>query len=195
MRINDFGGEPGQALTRPKIAATAFTVPVRSASMSTTGTRFRDPGVRLRRFADDILACCPACSGQASIRPDPTVDDQRAAPLHRRLTCSGCGHIAAWSAPRHGNGRLLPHLSGPEDPYFGLSLWLRTDFRGHVFWAYNAAHLTLLEHYLTAGLRERSPAFSCCEMSLLEQLPAWMKVAKHRGDILRAVHRLRVHLS
>jgi hypothetical protein len=31
-------------------------------------------------------------------------------------------------------------------------------------------------------------------MSMLEQLPAWMKVAKHRGDLLRAVQRLRVRL-
>ncbi|WP_045748448.1 hypothetical protein [Actinoplanes rectilineatus] len=163
--------------------------------MSTVSTRFRDPMVRLRRFGDDILVCCPACSGRASIRPAPSADNPRAAGLHRRLTCSGCGHVAHWSAPQHGNGRSLPHLSGPEDPYFGLPLWLRTDFRGHVFWAYNADHLTLLEQYLTADLRERGSAFSCCDMSLLEQLPAWMKAAKHRGDLLRAVHRLRARLS
>lgn len=162
--------------------------------MSTAGTRFRDPMVRLWRFGDEILVRCPSCAGPASTRPDPTVDDPGEACLHRRLTCAGCGHTASWSAPRHGNARLMPRLSGPDDPYFRLPLWLRADFRGHVLWAYNARHLTLLEQYLAAGLRERGPGSSCCEMSMLEQLPAWMKAAKHRDDLLRTVQRLRAHL-
>ncbi|MFI5843749.1 hypothetical protein ACIA8K_29010 [Catenuloplanes sp. NPDC051500] len=162
--------------------------------MSTVGIRFRDPMVRLSRFGDDILVRCPVCSGAASVRPDRTAGEQRLAGLHRRVTCSGCGHVQYWSAPQRDSGYLLPHLSGPEDPYFGFPLWLRTEFRGRLFWAYNADHLTLLERYLTAGLRERGPAFSCCEMSMLEQLPAWMKAGKHRGGLLRAVWLLRARL-
>ncbi|MEU4245575.1 hypothetical protein [Actinoplanes sp. NPDC026619] len=162
--------------------------------MRTSGLRFRDPSAGLARFADDILVGCPACAGPASVRADPDADRPDATWLRRRLICAGCGHTAEWDAPRHGAGRLLPHLTGPDDPYFGLPLWLRTDVRRHVLWAYNARHLTLLEQYVTAELRERGPAVSCCSMTMIEQLPAWMKAAKHRPDLLRAIHRLQDRL-
>ncbi|MFG1990582.1 hypothetical protein ACGFJ7_11470 [Actinoplanes sp. NPDC048988] len=150
-------------------------------------TRFRDTGARLSHVGDDILVHCPACDGPATVRPHNTR-------LHRRLTCTNCAHTATWTAPRHGAGHLLPHLSGPNDPYFNRPLWLRTDFRGHTLWAYNAAHLTLLQQYLTAHLRERAHLRSCCDMSMLEQLPAWLKAAKHRTALLQATHTLQSQL-
>ncbi|SNY45084.1 hypothetical protein [Paractinoplanes atraurantiacus] len=151
--------------------------------------RFRDTGARLWHYGDDILVHCPACDSPATVRP---ADGSR---IQRRLTCTHCAHTATWNAPRHGAGHLLPHLSGPNDPYFKLPLWLRTDFRGHTLWAYNAAHLALLQQYLAATLRERARILSSCDMSLLEQLPAWLKAAKHRTALLKATHVLQSQLA
>ena len=41
-------------------------------------------------------------------------------------------------------------FGGPDDPYFGTRLWLATDCRGHVLWAYSTEHVDLLEAYVSA---------------------------------------------
>jgi hypothetical protein len=87
------------------------------------------------------------------------------------------------------NDRMVISLGGGGDAYFGLPLWLTTDCRGHVLWAYNIAHLDLLEAFVSAQLRERGPILG--SMSLVERLHAWIKDAKNRDDVIRAIHRLR----
>ncbi|TCP55186.1 hypothetical protein EV191_102398 [Tamaricihabitans halophyticus] len=156
--------------------------------------RFTDPLVRLWRYADRILVRCPKCAGCASVLPEPTTT-ARPGPSnpHRRLSCLGCGHTAGWTAPRHDNYWIVPELNGPDDPYFGLPLWLRAECcGGNVLWAYNAEHLALLESYLAARLRERGAYRG--SMSLVERLPAWLKSAKHRTEALRTIRRLRTTL-
>lgn len=152
--------------------------------------RFRDPLTRLWRYQDEILVRCPACDAMAAVLPDPAA---AGSPLRRRLSCLACGHTAAWTAPRSGDFAFLPEGSGPEDPYFGLPLWLRADCCGaNVLWAYNVDHLDLLEAYLAAKLRERGDYRG--SMSLVERLPAWLKAAKHRDEALRTIGRLRASL-
>jgi hypothetical protein len=157
--------------------------------------RFRDPRNRLGRFADEILVRCPVCDGQASVIPDPTIaGDPGQSRFHRRLSCLRCGHTDTWTAPRDGNARTTPALSGPDDPYFRLPLWLRANCCGdHVLWAYNTEHLDLLEAYLVARLRERGDVPG--SMSMVERLPAWLKSAKHRDEALRTIRRLRATLN
>jgi hypothetical protein len=70
---------------------------------------------------------------------------------------------------------MVISLGGGGDAYFGLPLWLTTDCRGHVLWAYNIAHLDLLEAFVSAQLRERGPILG--SMSLVERLHAWIKDA------------------
>src|SRR5262245_12946372 len=88
------------------------------------GARFRDALLRLGCFAGEILVRCPRCGSQASVIPDPL--SQAAswkAWSRRRLSCLACGHTGVWEAPRSPAG-VWPELSGPEDPYFGVPLWL-----------------------------------------------------------------------
>jgi hypothetical protein len=61
-----------------------------------------------------------------------------------------------------------------------------------VLWAYNAEHLNVLEEYVSAHLRERG--HSVTHMTMLERLPKWIKDAKHRDEVLRAIGRLRASL-
>jgi hypothetical protein len=83
---------------------------------------------------------------------------------------------------------------GPVDPFFGLPLWLQAGCcGGRTLWAFNRRHLDLLEAYVGAKLRERcaSPGSS----SMLARLPAWVKSAKHRDEVLRTISRLRSSLD
>ncbi|MFX0592025.1 hypothetical protein [Melissospora conviva] len=157
--------------------------------------RFVDRSERLCCFAGEILVRCPRCDGQASIVSDPADKGHRHLWVRRRLVCRRCGRTAAWEAPRipGSAGRNLPRFSGPRDPYFGLSLWLSIDCRGRVLWAYNAEHLELLESYVSAGLRERGRGAR--SMSMVERLPKWIKDARNRTEVVRAIRRMKTSLS
>ncbi|WP_067823251.1 hypothetical protein [Actinomadura kijaniata] len=173
-----------------------------------TDERFQDPGWRLWRFSDEILVRCPRCDARAVVvvHPDHREGHRYAmgflmAP--HRLSCTGCGHTAEWT-PRgwqrgegdpyftHGGPLLVPHFTGPNDPYFDLPLWLRRPCCGHVLWAYNQRHLDLLEAYVAARLRERGAWTG--SGSLLERLPAWMKAADNRPEVLKCIAALRTTL-
>ncbi|RAJ32813.1 hypothetical protein K353_05811 [Kitasatospora sp. SolWspMP-SS2h] len=155
------------------------------------GGRFTDPGFTVHEFTGEVLVRCPACGGCALVlaqlgqeqEEDCWADRRKYA--RRRLRCS-CGHTKD-------EVRAGQVLGGPLDPYFRLPLWLATECRGgRQLWAYNPAHLDLLENCIAAKLRERAVAPR--SMSLVERLPSWMKSAGHCQEILRAIGRLRASL-
>ncbi|MGW6704081.1 hypothetical protein ACWGDE_04185 [Streptomyces sp. NPDC054956] len=148
--------------------------------------RFADPGVKVYEFADEVLVRCPVCGGCALVLARLGECEHRWVGgreyTRRRLRC-GCGHVRDEFQDCRTFGQ-------PVDPYFQLPLWLAADCcGGQQLWAYNLAHLDLLESYIGAGLRERAAIPG--SMSLVERLPAWVKSAKHRSEVLRTIRRLR----
>jgi len=77
------------------------------------------------------------------------------------------------------------------DPVFGLPLWLQTPCCGHTIWAYNRRHLTQLQAYVAATLRERVPSG---RWTMFTRLPQWIKSAKNREAVMRSLHRLELKL-
>ena len=73
------------------------------------------------------------------------------------------------------------------DPHFGLPLLLELASRHGPVWAYNARHLGELRSYVGATLRARR---GTANGSIFSRLPLWMKVAKHREEMLKAFDRL-----
>jgi hypothetical protein len=142
--------------------------------------RFRDPLLQLRDFADEILVRCPACDECAVVLAHLETPQPRRT-TKRSLRCHACGHSADAYPTVESRG-------GPTDPYFHQPLWLQTDCRGELLWAYNAEHLELLESYVGARLRERG--LDRRWSSMLERLPTWIKSAKNRDDVLRSIRRL-----
>ncbi len=78
----------------------------------------------------------------------------------------------------------------PADPHFGMPLWLVEPTRAGLLWAYNAEHLQALHDYATATLRESSGH----HRSMFSRLPQWMKLARNRVLLQRAVERLQRQL-
>ncbi|WP_316527193.1 hypothetical protein [Kitasatospora brasiliensis] len=148
--------------------------------------RFTDPGVTLRQLADEVLVRCPECGGRALVLARPGGECEHrwigGREHTRRLLSCGCGRVV--------DGFLVGRRFAPGcDPYFGLPLWLDAECRGRRLWAYNLAHLDVLEGYVGAGLRERGTVPG--PMSLVERLPAWVKSARHRDAVLRTIRKLR----
>lgn len=77
------------------------------------------------------------------------------------------------------------------DPHFGLPLRLIGATRGGELWAYNARHLAAIKEYAAATLRERSRYNT---RSLFARLPSWIKIARNRDAVLRAIERLEQRL-
>lgn len=73
------------------------------------------------------------------------------------------------------------------DPYFGLQLWLQISVDDNILWSYNFEHLKYLKDYVSAKLREAS---SGGKYSLAWKLPNFIKAAKNRTKILKAISRL-----
>ncbi|MET7361829.1 hypothetical protein ABZS76_25740 [Streptomyces sp. NPDC005562] len=154
--------------------------------------RFRDSGHSKYAFVDRVLVRCPKCTGIAHVAPAAIVGEASpslSAP--RRLVCRACGvtrHAAGGMSLFRGTGEAV-------DPYFGLPLWLQTETRHGRVWAYNPEHLGLMRQFVQAPLRERPPWDSSGrKMTLVARLPAWIKNAKNRAEVLRAIDRIRASL-
>lgn len=149
-----------------------------------TDKRFRDDQVTLGHFADEFLVVCPRCGACATVRPRPGVGETPFAP--RRLLCPACALSQDMTV--RGYTTWLD-----RDWYFGCALWLTIRCAGGTLYAFNWRHLTWLEHYVRATLRERRPhpQWGWSSHSLSSCLPAWIKSAKNRRDVLHAIEKLK----
>jgi hypothetical protein len=155
--------------------------------------RFSGPGRPLAGYSDLIYVACPGCGGRAEVTPRPGQPEFRYMTdflnRPRRLVCPHCTTTRDWIPNKRDWGRLIADPHGPNDPFFGRPLWLQTPCCGHILWAYNDRHLDTLESYVSAGLRERTN--SDPKRGMPCRLPAWIKKANHRSDLLCAIGLLR----
>ena len=162
-----------------------------SETGATNSERFLDEGTKIYDFYDEFLVVCPKCGARAKVVIDeaefaklPTrkllkYRNQFYAP--RKLICLNCVHRDTWK----GNQILT---GANVDWYFRLPLWLEIPCCGERLWAYNRNHLELLEAYVGAKLRERTTKG---HNSFLSKLPKWIKSAKNRDEILKAIKKLK----
>ncbi|KUN23342.1 hypothetical protein AQJ23_25285 [Streptomyces antibioticus] len=128
--------------------------------------RFHDPGLSHYAFADAALVRCPRC--------DRVAHYERHTRPEARVVCRSCG--------------LCRTTKGCRRP----PLWLETGTRHGEIWAYNLEHLDLIRRFVAADLRERAPWYEHGrKMTAVARLPAWIKSAKNRTEVLRAIDRMR----
>ena len=131
---------------------------------------------------DPVLVICPKCSKKASVIPSGEESV--------KCTCFACGYICE----KHSNDRSFYwYNENPTDGYFGFDLWLKTNTLGNSLWAFNLKHLEFLESYISAKIRERSKdeKWGWHNSSLASRLPKWIKLAKNRKVLLKAINELK----
>ncbi len=141
----------------------------------------------------DILVVCPNCSKKAIVKPGefPAVTIEQS---DIKVICLSCGYNKKRIEKSDSNisssntGRQYVIGDG-IDPFFCFPLWLRTDFEGHVLWAYNIKHLDFLRDHIDAKLRERNGQ-ELFNKSLGSRLPKWMTAKKNREILLRKIKEL-----
>lgn len=152
--------------------------------------RFHDDGRSRFGYLDEILVTCPKCGAAGRIAAfdgAPAQSTGHFAP--RRFQCSGCHHRT------ESRGGMVAFRADARDPYLGLPLRLQAPTRHGVLHAYNAAHLDWIEGFVAAGLRERRIGDGMANRSIASRLPAWVKSAKNRDDVVRALARMRRRLA
>lgn len=103
------------------------------------------------------------------------------------LKCPGCGQTEDYK-PRNIKLEWVYEPNGrPADKYFNLPLWLTENVKGEVLWAINYKHLDYLKQYIQADLRERNGRLG---WTMVEKLPEWMKSAKNRESVIKAIEKL-----
>ena len=149
--------------------------------------KFSDNGIMIYDFNDEFLVVCPRCASMARVIPveikSEKLNNRLFAP--RKLICLSCVHRDIFDGRSIGIGASV-------DWYFRLPLWLQISCCGETLWAYNQKHLEMLENYVAAKLRERTVKG---RNSFLSKLPKWLKSAKNRDEILKAIAKLRGKLN
>lgn len=116
------------------------------------------------------------------------IEHQKKIPKYVNIRCSSCQKVNKvhenWDETY-----LKYHEEGIVDPAFGLPLWYVDEVKGAVIWAYNKAHLEEIEAYVSSKLRERST--DGFKMTMVEKLPNFIKIAKNREEVLKALDRMK----
>jgi hypothetical protein len=155
-------------------------------------TRF-DRSVNPWVFAQRALVRCPVCDGLATVLRSERLPRT---PGVVRATCLHCGYHRERSTTGDGRPRDRPApVPGMVcEQVHGLALWLQTPCCGHTLWAFNEEHLGFVRDFVAADLRERAlrPGWDG-ELriekhhgNLPATLPTWIKLAKHRREVLAA---------
>jgi len=133
-------------------------------------------------YLDQILVECLACGGRAEARA--VGERLRGA---RRITCTRCLNVRTMARP-------VNVIRSPvvESLLPGYQLWLRGRTRHGTLYAYNHEHLNYLAAYIAASLRQVDfSATSIRNSSVTSRLPSWVKSAKNRAEVLKAIERMR----
>ena len=151
---------------------------------------------RLESFGYEFLVLCPNCNQKSKVislgDPSPYKTD-----IGRRFICLNCGMNKEFYARKNCfNHAIISYgvnwkdgfinIGGLFDWYFGYPLYLQIPCCGHILWAYNLEHLDYIKQYIEAELRGDRPYY----LSVESRLPLWMKSAKNREPVLKAIQKL-----
>ena len=179
--------------------------------------RFKDQNWLLGHFSKKILVHCPNCREKAEIKKNGwgkpaelfcshcglyKKEDRTYYNLHLNIHCPDCGNaidlqqkgvsvkretIKVSCSNCDFVGDFKPKYIEYHSNYIDAELWLKKDFKGELFFAYNYEHLDYLKQYIQAKIRERKDG---TYTTMVEKLPQFIKSAKNREDLLRIIHQL-----
>lgn len=151
-------------------------------------------------FTHHIDVICPRCEKKAIVIGTslyvPMVEHEEKV----RFACVRCGYAIKYAnTPKmivYVNSRGKPKYSrmvyqnAPVDPFFGFSVWYKIETNHGLLWAYNLAHMSVIEAYIANPLRERN-GIENKNSSLASRLPKWVSAAKNRSYLLRLIARVK----
>lgn len=172
----------------PKCAKEAFVTVdnpwwMNNAKLKCFHCMFSQSDNDLVRYNLILKRSCDNCGKSIEV----TVPNQKEKSDQITIPCPHCG-ITRTFRPRNEPFRLATIEQGKaSDPVFQLPLWFQTEVRGNLFWAFNREHLLEIKSYVVSKLRERKTTMYT---TMVEKLPTFIKEAKNRNSIIKAIERL-----
>lgn len=148
--------------------------------------RYKYTPLGILNYADPSYVTCPKCEGCAVVFKENK--DKSIAFTTNIISCQHCGF--------HGDSKRSNAICRDSTIFDwhedNLPLWLQAVCGENTLYAFNPKHLAIIEGYVSAKLRERITNEDGCPSngSMISRLPAWIKSAKNREDILKAINKL-----
>ena len=140
---------------------------------------------RKQNYRVELNCNCSNCSKEINLII-PSVNEKKE---KIAIKCKNCGKTQEY-APRNIAQEWIYRSNGkPSDDYFGLPLWISSNFKDYIFWAYNYEHLNYLKLYISAEIRESN---NRTHWTMIEKLPVWMSSAKNREKLMKIIKELEI---
>src|SRR5690554_4696151 len=120
--------------------------------------------VKSSDFTREIAVVCPRCKGKALVKGPGLFQDQ--ADVLTSCVCVHCGfnqkHVDRKPDALYTNsngktfGYQMKLLGGEVDPFFHHPLWYSASYTAGTIWAYNLAHLEVIETFIASKNRSRN---------------------------------------
>lgn len=146
---------------------------------------FADVEPRVKRGNSTIRPICRKCGASFEDLKLQPRQNSSSLPQTTSATCLRCNTNNEFSIGWH---PFLP-ADQPRDPLFGCQLLLQKDLKAGMLYAYNSGHAQEYLAFIEAKQRERQP-ISTGTSSFFTKLPAWIKSAKNRDAIAKALKQM-----
>ena len=134
-------------------------------------------------YIGKIMRTCKSCGSNLKFLTKPTKEIKQ----HLDVSCETCKNENLYEI------NWEKHLKNhPNDPYFGMDLWLQTAIKSNILWVYNLEHLDFLKDYVASKLREDNFRN---KYSLITNLPQWIKDAKNRELIVKKLAKMKSEIN
>lgn len=104
-----------------------------------------------------------------------------------KIPCPHCGAARAYKPTNERSIVKYIDTGMLSDPLFNLPLWLQSEMKGNLFWAYNRRHMNDIKTYVASKLRERQ---TLTHTTMVEKLPKFIKDSKNREALIKVIERL-----
>lgn len=149
-----------------------------------TNCHFSQKG-RKESFKVELNCNCSNCSAEINI----TIPKVNIKKENISVKCKSCEITQNYEPKNIPQEWIYLNNDTKNENYFGLPLWLNTNFKDFNFWAFNYEHLEYLKNYISADLRERN---NSTYSTMVEKLPNWMKSSKNRGKLMKIIESLEI---
>ncbi len=145
----------------------------------------------LNDYLREVICVCPKCGGPARI----TADSKYALPWDPydvKFICLKCAHRATWPSKRWQSDFVNFNPSNGYEPYFGCQLYFQEKVGQEILMVFSRTHAEELAEYIEA---EDRPSPGNSKWAMVNRLPKWVKLAKNRTSVLRALSRIQAKME
>ena len=145
----------------------------------------------LTDYLREVFCVCPKCGSIAIIRAESKYAIPWC-PYNVSFTCLSCPNREQWPSSSWASDFSDFNPAYGIEPYFGYQLALQANVKGGVLAVLNPSHARDIAEFV-AEKNRLAPANS--KWAMVNRLPKWVKLARNRDHVIRALENLQRQAS